>query len=73
MAGQRAGDMRRAASYRISSPMLGQVQLAVNEGVTGGGCAGQKDVDLTVLNPSRRPAVLALDPRRYISLFQECR
>lgn len=54
------GDAGRPAAFGVVCPGLGQVELAVNQGVTSGGGVGGEDADLAVLGAAGGAGVLAL-------------
>lgn len=50
------------AAFPVACPGLGQVELAVDQGVAAGGGVGGEDTDLAMLCPPDRAGVLALHP-----------
>ena len=56
-----SGDPGGLAAFAVLGPGLGQVELAVDQGVPLVGGVGGEDADLAVLGPSRGAGVLALD------------
>jgi len=67
------GNVGLVPPLAISTPLLGEVKLAVEQAMSPGAAQGQKHPNLAVLNPAGCPAVLALDPHRVLALFQEAR
>jgi hypothetical protein len=57
----RVWDMGGVPARQIAAPVVGQIQLTVDEGVASGGDVGEEDADLTVFHPSRQPTVLRSD------------
>ena len=53
----------------IGAPVLGQIQLAVNETMTQFGDEGKKDADLAVLDAAGASAILGSDPCRVAAAF----
>jgi hypothetical protein len=60
-------------ALRILGPLLGQIQLPVQKGLSSGAGVGEKYSDLAVLDSSCRAAVLALDSHRFGALFEKAR
>jgi hypothetical protein len=54
-----AGDAGFATALAVVSPLFGQIQLAIDQGMTLRTGVGQKDADLAVLNPAGGTAILA--------------
>lgn len=59
------------ASIAIVGPARGQVESSVEEGAAKRGDVGEENTDWAVLDAAVRPAVLALDTDRFISLLEE--
>jgi hypothetical protein len=53
----------------VGAPVLGQIQLAVDEGMAGGGHIGEKDADLAVFHAPGPPAILGADAGRVTPAF----
>src|SRR3954451_19390806 len=64
-------DGGRGTPVRILAPRLGQVELAVDQGVALAAGLGQEDADLHVLNPTCRAAVLPGHAGGLLALLQE--
>ena len=65
------GNPRRLPALGVLSPALWQIEAAVDQGVAFGTCVAQENADLTVLNPSGRPAVLSRNPDGMLALLQK--
>src|SRR5215218_3670562 len=61
------------AALLVMSPLLGQIQLPVDESLTPKGGIGQKHPDLAVLRLAGGAGVLALDPGAALALLDEAR
>src|SRR5215203_146858 len=61
------------AALLVMSPLLGQIQLPVDESLTPKGGIGQKHPDLAVLRLAGGADVLALDPDALLTLLDEAR
>src|SRR5829696_775542 len=61
------------AALLVMSPLLGQIQLPVDESLTPKGGIGQKHPDLAVLRLAGGAGVLALDPDALLALLDEAR
>jgi len=53
--------MGRRPTLRITGPVLGQVEVPVDEGVAPGGNIGGEDTDLAVGDLARRAGILPAD------------
>ena len=62
--GDRLRDMGGLPAWAIGTPVLGQIQLAVDEGMTGGGHVGEEDAHLAVFHAPSAPTILGPDARR---------
>src|SRR5207248_3422222 len=67
--GDRLGDMGGVSTRQIGTPVLGQVQLAVDESMTTGGDVGEKDADLAVFDTPGEPAILGSDASGVAAAF----
>jgi hypothetical protein len=54
---------------RVSAPVLGQIQFAVDEGMPLRGDVGEEDAHLAVLHPAGAPAILRADAGRVVPAF----
>src|SRR5215210_3653437 len=61
------------AALLVLGPLLGQIQLAVDEGLASAGSVGQKHPDLAVLPLADGACILALYPDAVPSLLDEAR
>ena len=61
----------RGAALPVVGPLLGQIQFTVDQGMALATGIGQENTDLTVLDPSRSPRILARHAGRLGSLLQE--
>src|SRR5687768_6354226 len=61
------------ASLLVFGPLLGQIQLAVDESLTPIGSVGQEHSHLAVLRLACGAGVLALDPDALLALLDEAR
>src|SRR5258708_6387621 len=52
------GNVSRSPAWLIGAPVFGEIQLAVNEGMTQSGDVGEEDADLTMLDASGESAIL---------------
>ncbi len=64
------GDASGPAARRVGQPSLGQVQLAVDHAMPGGGGIGQVDGDLGVVDLAGGAGVLALHPDGVAALLE---
>ena len=62
--GDRLRDVSGLPTRQIVAPVLGQIQLPINEGMAQGRHVGEEDAHLTIFDPSRHPAILRLHARR---------
>src|SRR5262245_56216670 len=67
--GEALGNMSGAPTRQISTPLLGQVQLTVDESMTQCGDVGEKDSHLAVFHAPRVPAVLRPNASRVLASF----
>jgi len=58
-------------AIRVARPVLGQVEPAVDEGVTLGGGVGGEDADLAVGDLARRAGVLEPNAARRLALLEK--
>jgi len=65
----RLRNMSGEPSGWVGAPVLGQIQLAVDEGMAGGGHVGEKDAHLAVFHAPGPPAILGADARRVAPAF----
>src|SRR5258706_16444589 len=54
-------DMGGLSAGGILAPLLGQIQVAVDQAVAQGGDGGEKDADLAVVHTAGGSAILGLD------------
>src|SRR5690606_19459589 len=59
------------APVLVLGPVLGQVELPVDESMTVAAGIACKYTDLAVLDPSGGPGILTADPDRVLALLQE--
>jgi hypothetical protein len=62
-------DADSASARQISTPVCGQIQLAVDEAMTQVGNVGEKNADLTVFDASGASAILRGHPGRMAAAF----
>jgi hypothetical protein len=60
----------RDAALPIVSPVFGKIQFAVDQGMACRTAVGEKNADLTVLDPSCGPGILAPDAGRLGSFLE---
>jgi hypothetical protein len=63
----------RTAARAVSDPVLGEIELAVDERLTLGGAVGTEDTDLTVLDAAGCARVHPSDAGAPLALLQEAR
>jgi hypothetical protein len=54
-------DMGGLSAGGILAPLLGQIQVTVDQAMAQGGDVGEKDADLAVVDAAGGPAILGLD------------
>jgi hypothetical protein len=67
--GNMVRDMSGLLAWQIGTPVFGQVQLAVDEGVSCGRHVGEEDTDLAIFDTTSEPAVLGCDARGVTPAF----
>ena len=63
------GNVSGLAAWQISTPVFGQIQLAVDEAMTQRRDVGEKNADLTVFDVPGASAILGGDPGRMATAF----
>ena len=63
------GDVSSLSAWQSRAPVFRQIQLAVDEGVAGGGDVGEEDADLTVFHAVGESAILGSDASGVVTAF----
>ena len=56
-------------AWQIGTPVFGQVQLAVDEGVSQGRHVGEEDTNLAIFDTTSEPAIMESDARGVTPAF----
>lgn len=67
--GEGIGNVSSTAAWQVSAPLLGQVQLAVDEGMAALGDVGEEDANLAVLDGAAGTAILLSDTSGVVATF----
>jgi len=65
------GDVGSLPAWQIRTPGFRQIQLAVDEGVTGGGDVGEENAHLAVFHAVGESAILGSDASGVVTAFEE--
>ncbi len=65
------GEVNGLSAWQIVAPLFGQIQFAVDHGMSPGGHVGEKDAHLAIFDAPGGPAILPLDASRVAAPFGE--